>query len=61
MSELPINGKVYGQNLWTPPNVRLSDRHFPVRCTLINAIGRSKHGAKSIIERGMVAGQEPIP
>jgi hypothetical protein len=34
LSDLPFHDKVCGQNLWMPRNVRLSDTHFPVRCTL---------------------------
>ncbi|QYA10524.1 Tn3 family transposase (plasmid) [Agrobacterium larrymoorei] len=35
MSDLPLNSNVRGQNLWIPSNVRLSDRHFPVRCIFV--------------------------
>jgi len=34
MSGLPLNGKVYGRNLWKPRNDRLPDRHFPFRCSV---------------------------
>ena len=61
MSDLPLNDKVYGQNLWTPQNVRLSDTHFPFRCTLRGETGRSVNGAKSITERGMVATGDDHP
>jgi hypothetical protein len=61
MSDLPLNSNICGQNLWTPPNVRLSDTHFPVRCTLRNETGRSENGAKSITERGMVATGDDHP